>query len=37
MGFLDTKLKETILGELKIDKADITVWQTFPKLGITLE
>jgi hypothetical protein len=37
LGFLNTTLKETILGELKINKADITVWQTFPKFGITLQ
>ena len=37
LGFLNSKMKETILGELKITNADITVWQTFPKLGITLE
>jgi uncharacterized protein involved in outer membrane biogenesis len=36
ISFLRSKLKETILGELRIDKAEITVWQTFPKLGITL-
>ncbi|MEP6464925.1 MAG: AsmA-like C-terminal region-containing protein [Parafilimonas sp.] len=36
IGFLDAKLKETILGELKIDNADITVWRTFPDIGITL-
>jgi hypothetical protein len=34
--FLTERIKETILGEFKIDKADITVWQSFPKLGITL-
>ncbi|HYJ65169.1 MAG TPA: AsmA-like C-terminal region-containing protein [Parafilimonas sp.] len=37
LGFLNAKIKETILGELKITNADITVWQTFPKLGITLQ
>jgi hypothetical protein len=37
IGFLQSKLKKTILGELKIDKAEITVWRTFPKLGIRLE
>jgi len=36
IGFLTGKMKETILGELKVDKADITVWQTFPKIGISL-
>ena len=36
IGFLDAKLKETILGELKIDKADITIWRSFPDIGITL-
>ncbi len=36
MGFLNDRLKQTILGELKVDKAEITVWQSFPKLGITL-
>ncbi len=30
-------MKETILGELKVNNADITIWQTFPKIGITLE
>jgi uncharacterized protein involved in outer membrane biogenesis len=34
---LNAQIKQTILGELKINKADITVWQTFPKLGLTLE
>lgn len=37
LGFVNAKLKETILGELKITNADITVWQTFPKFGITLQ
>ncbi|MEO8713146.1 MAG: AsmA-like C-terminal region-containing protein, partial [Parafilimonas sp.] len=37
IGFLQSKLKKTILGKLKIDKAEITVWQTFPKIGITLK
>lgn len=36
LGFLNTKLNETILGELRIDKADITVWRTFPNIGIVL-
>src|SRR6476469_3191983 len=36
IGFVSDKLKEAILGELKIDKTDITVWQTFPKIGVTL-
>src|SRR5438045_4415603 len=36
IAFIKSKLKETLLGELRIDKAEITVWQTFPKLGITL-
>lgn len=34
--FLTERMKETMLGELKLDKADITVWQSFPKLGIQL-
>ena len=33
LKFLTDKMRETILGELKVDKADITVWQSFPKLG----
>ncbi|MFT4155761.1 AsmA family protein [Parafilimonas sp.] len=37
LGFLNAKMKETILGELKIDNADITIWRTFPNIGITLE
>ncbi|MBV9961100.1 MAG: hypothetical protein JO072_02535 [Parafilimonas sp.] len=37
ISFLKSKLKETILGELKVDNANITVWQSFPKLGITLK
>ncbi len=37
IGFIRDKLKQTILGELKIDNADITIWQTFPKFGLTLE
>src|SRR4249919_3979485 len=37
IGFIRDKFKQTILGELKIDNADITIWQTFPKFGLTLE
>ncbi len=37
LAFLNAQVKKTILGELKINEADITVWQTFPKLGLTLE
>ncbi len=37
LTFLNAQIKQTILGELKINKADITVWQTFPKLGLTLD
>ncbi len=37
ISFLNTKIKETILGEFKINKADITIWRTFPDIGITLE
>lgn len=37
IGFLQDKMKETLLGKLEIDKADITIWQTFPKLGISLQ
>ncbi|SFP98776.1 AsmA family protein [Parafilimonas terrae] len=37
LGFLNAKMKETILGELKINNADITIWRTFPDIGITLE
>ena len=37
LNFLNSQIKKTILGELKINQADITVWQTFPKLGLTLE
>ena len=36
LKFLTQRMKETIVGELKIDKADITVWQSFPKIGIRL-
>src|SRR6478735_19310 len=36
LAFVKEKMSETILGELKIDKADISVWQTFPNIGITL-
>ena len=36
LAFVKEKMSETILGELKIDKADISVWQTFPDIGITL-
>lgn len=36
LKFLTQRMKETIVGELKIDKADITVWQSFPKIGIKL-
>jgi hypothetical protein len=36
ISFLNTKLKETIIGELKVNKADITIWRTFPDIGITL-
>ncbi len=34
--FLTSRMKESILGELKIDNADITVWRSFPKIGIRL-
>jgi len=37
LAFLNAQIKKTILGELKINKADIMVWQTFPKFGLTLE
>ncbi len=37
LSFVNTQLKHTLLGELKINKAEITVWQTFPKIGIKLE
>lgn len=36
INFLTSKMRESILGELKIDKADITVWRSFPKIGIRL-
>src|ERR1700684_1836987 len=36
LKFLTQRMKETIVGELKVDKADLTVWQTFPKIGIKL-
>jgi hypothetical protein len=36
LTFLTQRMRETILGELKIDNADITVWQTFPKIGVKL-
>src|SRR3954468_8598234 len=36
LSFINAKLKETILGELKVNKADITIWRTFPDIGITL-
>ena len=36
LTFLTARMKESILGELKIDKADITVWRSFPKIGIRL-
>ena len=36
LKFLTERMKETILGELRIDKADITVWRSFPKIGIQL-
>lgn len=32
LAFLNAQIKQTILGEFKINKADITVWQTFPKV-----
>jgi hypothetical protein len=37
ISFLDSELKETIPGELKIDKTEITVWETFPRIGIVLD
>lgn len=37
LGFINDKLKETVLGELKVNKADITIWRSFPDIGITLE
>ncbi len=36
VSFLTAKMKESIVGELKINKGDVTVWQTFPKIGIRL-
>lgn len=36
LNFLTARMRESILGELKIDKADITVWQSFPRIGIRL-
>lgn len=34
--FLTSRMRESIVGELKIDKADITVWRSFPKIGVRL-
>ncbi len=34
VNFLTARMKETIIGEMKIDNADISVWQSFPKIGI---
>jgi hypothetical protein len=36
IGFLDATLNEVVPGELKIDKTDITIWRTFPKIGVML-
>jgi len=36
IGFLDATLNEVVPGELKIDKTDITIWRTFPKIGVKL-
>ncbi len=36
VNFLTARMKESILGELKIDNADITVWRSFPRIGIRL-
>jgi uncharacterized protein involved in outer membrane biogenesis len=36
LNFITARMKESILGELKVDKADITVWRTLPKIGIRL-
>ncbi len=36
LGFINENLKQTFLGELKVDKADISIWRTFPDIGITL-
>lgn len=37
LAFINENLKQTFLGELKVDKADISVWRTFPDIGITLD
>jgi hypothetical protein len=36
IGFVNENLRQTFLGELRVDKADISVWRTFPNIGITL-
>jgi hypothetical protein len=36
IGFINESLKQTFLGELRVDKADLSVWRTFPNIGITL-
>ena len=36
LKFLTARMKESIVGEMKINKADITVWRSFPKIGIQL-
>src|ERR1700761_9074285 len=35
-NFLTSRMKESIVGEMKISDADITVWRSFPKIGIRL-
>lgn len=34
--FLTERMKESIIGDLKVGNADITVWRSFPKIGIQL-
>ena len=36
VNFLTSKMKESILGEMKIGNADVTVWRSFPNIGIQL-
>ena len=35
--FLTSQLKESVDGKIEVEKADILVWSTFPKIGVELD
>lgn len=37
LGLLNTNMNDAVLGDLKVGKTDITVWSSFPDIGIRLE